>query len=1011
MMMMVEKNDANTTTTMTTDTNENDRHHTAMVQRNVARMVVLMVIATCSHYSEMADRAIMDLKQYLERVKNHHHYTATTTTTTRNNTSSSSSNNNNNNNTTTTASTNKNSYDKVMLLGDPMTVAIELMSLCLGQIHSDRNHKTISSLGYTSQYDDPSVTSSFLLQRKRRPLDEITQCPKILTFITNHIFTDCIHLFQEQEDPTTIIILSHLTTQLVHRILCPHHNSATIHGLSTLRAKPYIAAAELLNLFVIRLSVYYDNVIDDDNNNNNDHPSRSNDVITVLSRCLSIACTVLSPITTSSSSTTTTISSISPNSDGSLAIRDACYGVIATLSRCTKFVLHHQGYLFGCGNAAIQRRSVGHTSRSGGVDFINIDTAALLFACTTYEEERLRPRAVAALDAMLTAYRRLLSTLMTPVPTPIHNGDIPDAAMEEVGTKISDPQVDTMTNPWAVSSSMDIIDQQPTVVNHTSLSHLLRQLLWSVVRRQPSTTACRIAAARWSSDLWKEVDVLNACHMLCFLSGDSDSTVASIARDGIGLPNELVGGDDDVSVTDKIPFHTSGHKFPDFSAFTDMMFPGKNDKKSQHCYWDFSYAGKAATLRCTLYCLLDDFYCSNTDVGVIRYVSALTMTLEEVAKVSNQMINDTSVQRTFSIDLLDECSACLLTTLSVSSLARRQLVQGKDSSLLGFGVINIPHLCVSTNSSRSRRYLAGAYGQLLLDSNLWNGNGSSWVRETMLHSTLTTCDSSIREMEKRNPTLSRVHGSAFLGAYIIRALQSRNDGSSDTTETTECWSLAANILESFGRGLVHDEDIISNACSDSLSIALSRDEIDVPLLNVRFHQCMVSILTNLAQALTKYGHSDTVNPTRTLKLAKACGFCLATTCIDVHNVKSTIGLESARFNCIDSLFELLGSMASRKTEEISIVVGEALADVADADITTSIESTVHSSLCDWPTEFDESFVKELPSQEQILYILLRKVFKAASPHKRVACAPALLAIVARGAHRVRLNFGILNLDQ
>ena len=973
----------NTTMDSSTTVSSDSNHNRIMVQRNMARMVVLMVIASGIHYTEIADRATLDLKQYLDRSN-----TIATTGTSRGSSSNTSGN-------------------KYILLGDPMMVAIELISLCLGQIHSDRiileqqpkvldtNDDTVSSLGYSEPPPDDSsvapttVSSSFLIQRKRRPLDEIIQCPKILTFISNHILTDHIRLFQEQTNPMTISIFSHMTTQLLHRILCSNNNSTQILGLSTLRAKPYIAAAEFLSVFSIRLSVYCD---DKNYPSTTINAGENDDTITLLCRCLSIACTVLLAITTSSS-----ISSNSSTNDGSLTVRDACYGVIATLSRCAKFVLHHHGYLFGCGSASI------HSSgRNGGVEIMNIDTAALLFGCTTHEDERLRPRAVAALDALLAAYQRWLSTL-TQLDDTLAK-DINGVNQEERMTP--DKQNNASTNPWAVTTSTDFDDEGPTV-DYTGLSNLIRNLLWSVVRRQQSTTACRVAAARWSCDLWKEIDLLNACHMLCFLSGDSDSTVASIARDGIGLPKQFSDNDDDISAV-KSSVYVATNKFPDFGAFTTLMFPGINTT-SQHRYWDFAYAGKAATLRCALYCLLNDFYSGDNDAGLARYVSAMTITLKEVVKVSNQLVDDSSIQRKFSVDLLDECAACLLTTLSSSQFARRQMIRTNDSEQDGFGVFDIPHLCLTTNSSRSRRYLAGAYGLLLEDSNLWSKNWTSWIGETVLHSTLTSCETNIQEIEKRNPMLSRLHGSAFLGAYIIRALQCRNDGSSENPGSVECWSSAANVLESLGRGILHDEDIVSNACSDSLSIALSYEKIDFYRLNGNLHKCLVGVVSNLAKALKKYGHSDAVNPARTLKLAKACGFCLAATASDGVDSESTTGMDNARFECIDALFDLLGSMASRKTEEICIVVGEALADFSDAHNAYSDEM-INPNISVWPVEFDEDFAKKLPSQEQVLFILLRKVFLAASPHKRIACAPALLAVTGRGAYRVRANLCDQSMD-
>jgi len=140
------------------------------------------------------------------------------------------------------------------------------------------------------------------------------------------------------------------------------------------------------------------------------------------------------------------------------------------------------------------------------------------------------------------------------------------------------------------------------------------------------------------------------------------------------------------------------------------------------------------------------------------------------------------------------------------------------------------------------------------------------------------------------------------------------------------------------------------------------------------------------------------------KLAQAAGVCLAATTTGSGSIDSNLngngsGLGLSRLECVEALFDILGSLAFRKDEEISIVVGEALADYADA---YSPDNVVWSSpdSAEWPTEYDDSYANQLPPHEHVLYVLLRKVNSSSSPHKRVACAPALLAVVARGAYRV-----------
>jgi hypothetical protein len=941
---------------------------------NVARMVTLLVLASCTgdaYYPEITDRASLDWKQYLDR-------TSTTAT-------SSSTGSTNAGTTRTTASVVATVASAALekdatLFGDAFMVAMELMTLCLGQIQTDMllqhtNQVHRSALGYTGTATD-TTNEQLQCQRKRRPLDETMQCPLVLTFVTNQILNEHVHLLQ-QESMSNVIVFSNITVQLLTRVLCSSLGS--VDGLSTLRAKPYIAAAELLNVFTIRLSVQYD--LSYGRNNEDDEA-----LTLLLARCLSIASAVLLPIASSSIMNNST-----NRNDGSITVRDSCYGVIATLSRCHNFALHPHGYLFGRGAASTNVEKESPESSMLASVVVNIDTASTLFGCTVNEDERLRPRAVTALDALLAAYCRVFFVSKNTIVVTIPN----------VVTKVNN-QMDDANNPWLVTASNDMIVEHSIPpskqIDPSSLAKLLKRLLWSAAQPNQSK-ASRVSAARWASDLLKEIDILHACHLLCFLSGDSDSTTASIARDGLSLPKS--NGVDDNDLVEVKASDQSAASFPDFGDFTTILFTETNTYRQQR-YWNFSYSGKVSTLRCGLYCLLTDLYGGCNDAPLEQYLSAITTTLLEVLKVSYQ-VDDVSTHGKFAIDLLDECSACLLTTLSTSEFARSLFVKEKHSSKLNLHFDDIPNIIVAASSSRSRRYLAGVYGRLLQDTNLWSADekNSIWVEETHLVTTIDSCDRNIMDIDKRNPPLGRLHGSLFLGAHAIRALHSQA-AQIHLQDIEKLWSTATNILANMGKGILHDEDILSNACSDSLSVALSSDGLDVLRINPRLLDFTGSVLSDLTRAMNKYGHGDTVNPTRTVKLVKTTGLFLASTKVVDESTEGRNVVVNSRFECIDALFELLGSLASRKTEEVSIVVGEALAELADSCALLNKEVSIVTTST-WPTEYEDDYAKQLPSPDQIMYILLRKVFPAASPHKRTACAPALLAVVARATGGVSVQ--------
>ena len=90
--------------------------------------------------------------------------------------------------------------------------------------------------------------------------------------------------------------------------------------------------------------------------------------------------------------------------------------------------------------------------------------------------------------------------------------------------------------------------------------------------------------------------------------------------------------------------------------------------------------------------------------------------------------------------------------------------------------------------------------------------------------------------------------------------------------------------------------------------------------------------------------------------------------------------------CLEGLFSLLGSGANRKEEEISLHVGDALAQYAGC-------YQIDVELKNWGEGFNDDFAHELAPHEHALYLLLRKQYRMSNPLHRTACAPALLGIV------------------
>jgi proteasome component ECM29 len=799
------------------------------------------------------------------------------------------------------------------LLGDPVRLSWTLLSLCLGQAQAE---PTSLYLG-RSQPDDPTPTPQLLLSIQRRPL---TDPSTLLSFVTQSVFQNHPRIDLQPVVP--------LALQVIETIL---HTSVPSRGLSVLRAKSYIASAELLQILAIRLAEDWDSEQ------------------LWQRRILVVACRILSPASSSLHAGTTTRTS---DSEGNLAIRDACYGTISTLCR-SSFAL--SGYIFGDGTSSVQ-------------------TATMLFGCVAHEEEKLKPRAVAALDALLGSYIRLYSHF------------------EE-----SKPIVEASSNPWASTSTSETKSSTAAANNgsadRSKLLAALLPLVWTAAQSyQPK--ASRVAAARWASELLQSLDRASACHVLCFLAGDNDPTAANLAREGLGLSATLEESEYDMAVEEKEA--SSARKLPDFGRFVSFVFqdPSKQQRdflfRSQY-FDDFSLKGKAATLHFGMLCLLNDFY-GGSDEPIRSYLEALTRSL--ILYKSGSMRID-SAHSLDAVDLLDVCSSSLAALLSASKFARECFMNG---SLFGFK--ELQELAVHVNSSRARRYLAKSCG-IMLEDNETMEKEDSQSPVLLPESAFDLCLTILSDIEgSRTGSLSRTHGSVFLGAYAIKALRKRISQNASLASSS-LLQKAATVLAKLGYGCMHSEELVGNACSDGLVIAFHSDDNSSVHLGTEFCQSSVIDLRKLAEANAKFSHTDSLNVLRALKCAAASGACLAATTYPQQDVDKDVllVLHATRQTCVESLIGLLGSAAFRNEEEIAIGVGEALAMYASAYNTDEIDTFNHS-IKKWPDTYDEELRLELSPAEDILYVLLRKTLLSSSPQTRTSVAPALLAITAMAARKV-----------
>jgi proteasome component ECM29 len=523
------------------------------------------------------------------------------------------------------------SVETNMAVGDPVRLACGLLSLALGQTNAESammklSTKTTSAwLGLAPDDASSSDSSQLMLSLKRRSILESTAAT-IIKYVTDKILEENPHVFHHAQDVLQMSTLSVLATQ---RTLSHLRTSS---GFSVLQAKPYVAAAQLLNVLCVRVSAFYDSLAEETSNVD---PLEKMAMLTLMARALATACAVLAPASSpiSNANATAVVSN-----DGSIAIRDSCYGVLCSLCR-SHFILAPESYIFTRGFLL---------QASTGVAYVvSIDTASLLFGCASNEIEILRPRAVAALDALLGAYRRVFLVNKDSNPTgPEPQGDSEAAAP---------------SNPWATTNSDDTLSKpcngRKNLQRDTqNMVKSLLPLLWSASQTSQAK-ASRVAAARWTSDLIKEIDITSASHLLCFLAGDPDVTASSIAREGLGIPSKLsIASATEEDFSSENTATADNQLLPDFGDYVSLVFPSKRDSRERSSsdfwrpqYWDMSFAGKAAALRFGLVCLLSDIYGGEKGAEKV-FFSTLADTLILFGSKADGMMEGFKVQGREAID-------------------------------------------------------------------------------------------------------------------------------------------------------------------------------------------------------------------------------------------------------------------------------------------------------------------------------------------------------------------------
>ncbi len=471
------------------------------------------------------------------------------------------------------------------------------------------------------------------------------------------------------------------------------------------------SAASLLGALSVRLSLFYDararlasssggGGSEDDVPDDSPPSSSLERLRTLLARCARWACAVLAPTSTGESPASV---------DGTRAhgvqvdVHDKCYGVLCTLSR-SLFALDDGYALFDCGGGDHPDNSDdggGRRAPSGGgpagsapPPLRATSTAALLFGCSSNEVEMLRPRATSALDALLAAKVRVVKFL----------AEKEGALLLESATSVA-----AVDNPWAAVREIEAKQKRRDVVVGTAdgLSRSLLPLLWRAARRnQPKSS--RLASARWSSELLLRLDDASAFHMLCFMSGDDDATVAAIAKQALGV-DKTIGEDNVLEPNSPDAEKDGGGDATVRVAFSVLMgaIVGSSSMDTLPKYSNFPVVAKAATIRFLLQSLFSEvnFYADKDDGSALKEFVAVILGTLATYKGRTLSRDET--------DLIDECAVALASCTSTSKDARL-VVAGQDGVAdRQFSYSDIAKQALTSYSSKTR-VRVGLFSQLHL---------------------------------------------------------------------------------------------------------------------------------------------------------------------------------------------------------------------------------------------------------------------------------------------------------
>ena len=420
--------------------------------------------------------------------------------------------------------------------------------------------------------------------------------------------------------------------------------------------------------------------------------------------------------------------------------------------------------------------------------------------------------------------------------------------------------------------------------------------------------------------------------------------------------------------------------------------------KSRPKFKEFHLRAQAASLRFMVQSFFSEesFYGDELEGDELSIF--LSVILETLSIYSNRSLSREET------DLVDECSICLSACTSSSSEGRLLVRNYNDDT--GYGFKDISMQALSSQSAKARRHFSEVVGHLYEDHTLWTDSSvsfsvSDWIGVTGLSKMANICMTKLESMFGPSFLLGEVHGAAFLGSQCVRAFRLAETGKEQDADDgiSNCWKSCADIVSLLGKGLAHTDAAIGNACSRAVVIAFSYDGKDAPVLNKKLFDGVAVALDKMNASLKRFASIDHADANRSASLIQASGLLLAAS---TSGAGSSTGLGGARLQCVDSLFEILGSAVYKKDDELSLSVGEALVKYADAFGQGEWSSS--GSGAEWPAgSYNEAFAFSLPPHAHILYTLFERELKSSNPMKKNSCAPVMLAVVAHASRLCNID--------